>query len=165
MRIVTCGALLALLAVTPGMAQEPVPQPEQQRQQPERPDTVKVPQFRVEPPVSPLGAMFRSLLVPGWGQSILNRRATGAVFVFWEGITLTMTVKSVQQLRYQERIGAETVEDKRQEVQDWAVLLVFNHLMAGAEAFVAAQLWDFPGELEAQALPDGTLRAGMRMEF
>lgn len=155
-------ALFCALTAVPLGAQVPQQPPPQQRQQP---DTVEVPQFRFEPPVSPLGAMWRSLLLPGWGQSILDRKATGAVFLFWEGITLTMTVKSVQQLRYQERIGAETVEDKRQEVQDWAVLLAFNHLMAGAEAFVAAQLWDFPGELGARALPDGAVGLGVRVGF
>jgi glucose/arabinose dehydrogenase len=155
-------AVAVTLATAPLAAQQPQQPPPQQ---PQPPDTVKVPQFRIQPPISPLGAMWRSLLLPGWGQSLLNRRATGAVFIFWEGITLTMTVKSVQQLRYQERVGAETVEDKRDEVQDWAVLLAFNHLLAGAEAFVAAQLWDFPGELEAQAMPDGSLGAGLRVRF
>ena len=39
--------------------------------------------FRVRPPVSPMGAMLRSLLLPGWGQSVLNRRGTGAFFVLF----------------------------------------------------------------------------------
>ena len=164
MRVV---AVLVLLVLwwTPGRAQIPTPVRPPPSQQPQQRDTVTVPQFRVEPPVSPLGAMWRSLLLPGWGQSVLDRKATGAVFVFWEGITLTMTVKSVQQLRYQERIGAETVDDKRAEVQDWAVLLAFNHLLAAAEAFVAAQLWDFPGELGAEALPDGRIGPSLRLRF
>lgn len=162
MRWVTLTIVAVTLTTAPLAAQQPQqPSP----QQPQPPDTVKVPQFRVQPPIAPLGAMWRSLLLPGWGQSLLNRRATGAVFIFWEGITLTMTVKSVQQLRYQERIGAETVEDKRAEVQDWAVLLAFNHLLAAAEAFVAAQLWDFPGELEMRTTPDGRFEAGASLRF
>ena len=74
-----------------------------------------------------------------------------------------MTVKSLHQLAYQEDIGAETVEDKRQEVQDWAVLWGFNHLLAAAEAFVASLLWDFPTELEAQTLPNGDTAVGLRL--
>lgn len=96
---------------------------------------------------------------------MLGRRATGAVFIFWEGVTLTMTLKSLHQLHYQEAIGAETVEGKRQEVQDWAVLLVFNHLMAAAEAFVAAELWDFPAELEVQALSQGRFTASVSLRW
>jgi hypothetical protein len=76
-----------------------------------------------------------------------------------------MTLKSVQQLRYQEKVSAETVEDKRREVQDWAVLLAFNHLLSGAEAFVSAQLWDFPATLEARRLPSGALGAGVRLRW
>ncbi len=107
--------------------------------------------------------MWRSLLLPGWGQAILGRRVTGAAFIFWEGITVTMTFKSIHQLHYQEDTGAETVAEKRQEVQDWAVLWGFNHLLAAAEAFVAAQLWDFPTELEARALPSGDTGVGLRV--
>jgi glucose/arabinose dehydrogenase len=126
-------------------------------------DTVKVPLFRVQPPVSPLGALWRSLLVPGWGQSILGRRVTGAVFVVWEGVALTMTAKSLHQLHYAEQTGAVTVAAKRQEVQDWAVLLGFNHLLAGAEAFVSANLWDFPGNLHATALPPNGIGIGVTL--
>ena len=87
----------------------------------------------------------------------------GAFFVFWEGLTLTMTIKAARQLNYQEDIGAETIEGKEEEFQDWLVLLVFNHLVAGAEAFVSAHMWDFPVELGAQPLPGGNMGFGMRV--
>ncbi len=105
------------------------------------------------------------MLVPGWGQAILGRRGTGAFFVFWEGLTLTMTLKSAHQLSYQKRTGVETetVDAKRQELQDWIFLLVFNHLLAGTEAFVAAQLWDFPADLEPRALADGSIGFGVNL--
>jgi hypothetical protein len=136
---------------TAARAQIPIPQ----LPQPEGADTVKVPVFRFEPPISPAGALFRSLLLPGWGQSALDRRVTGAVFVFWEGITLGMTIKSAVQLDYLESLGSEEelIDAKKQEIQDWVVLLAFNHLLAGAEAFVSALLWDFPEELDLQAMP------------
>jgi hypothetical protein len=107
--------------------------------------------------------MWRSLLVPGWGQAILKRRVTGAFFVFWEGVSLTMSLKASHQLRYLKLAGSQSVEAKKQEVQDWVVLLVFNHLMAGAEAFVAAELWDFPAELNASVLPNGDAALGLRL--
>jgi hypothetical protein len=163
MRVLTLVAVATLAVAAPAAAQI-VPQPPQQ-QRPDPSDTIPVPHFRVEPPVSPLGAMWRSLLLPGWGQSILGRRVTGAVFIFWEGITLTMTVKSVHQLNYLESIDAdpEQIAGKRREVEDWAVLLVFNHLLAAAEAFVSAELWDFPGELESRSLPSGDLGTGLSL--
>ena len=137
------------------------PPPQQRRPDPR--DTIPVPAFRFDPPVTPLAALGRSMLVPGWGQVVLGRRVTGAAFVFWEGITLTMTLKAAHQLNFQEDTDAETVDEKRDEVQDWLVLLVFNHLMAGMEAFVAAHLWDFPTELEARALPGGRVGMGLSL--
>lgn len=161
MRYLTLLAVLALLVPDQTRAQIVPSRPPSQQPSPQ--DTVRVPPFRVEPPVSPLGAALRSLVLPGWGQSVLGRRATGAVFVFWEGIAAFMTLKSVHQLHYQEAIDAETVEGKRQEVEDWVVLLAFNHLVAAAEAFVSAHLWDFPGDLQVRALPDGRFGAGVRI--
>lgn len=142
----------------------PTQQPQQQ-QEPQPEDTIPVPPFRFDPPVSPLGAFGRSFLLPGWGQAVLGRRGTGAVFVLWEGLTATMVIKSLHQLHYQESVEAETVEDKRKEVQDWVVLLVFNHLLAGTEAYVSALLWDFPAELTARTLPSGDVGVGLSLRW
>ncbi|UCF41836.1 MAG: hypothetical protein JSW43_05800 [Gemmatimonadota bacterium] len=164
MRLLTVIAVTTLIAASPAVAQIVPQQPPQQRR-PDPSDTIPVPHFREEPPVSPLGAMWRSLLLPGWGQSILGRRVTGAVFIFWEGVTLTMTVKSVHQLNHLESIEAdqEQIDGKKREVEDWAVLLVFNHLLAAAEAFVSAELWDFPGELATRRLPSGDVGTGVNL--
>ena len=105
------------------------------------------------------------MLLPGWGQAVLHRRVTGAFFVFWEGVTLTMTLKASHQLQLYENIAPEKVDKKKQEVQDWLVLLIFNHLLAGAEAYVAAQLWDFPAQPEIRALPAGGIGAGFRVRL
>ena len=136
-----------------------------QRERPDPSDTIPVPQFRERPPVSPAIAALSSLALPGWGQSITRRAGTGGVFVFWEGLTVFMTMKSRHQLRYLESISAdaELVDSKRQEMQDWAVLIGFNHLMAAAEAFVSAQLWDFPATMDVRELPDGATGVGMRV--
>ncbi|MSR07373.1 MAG: hypothetical protein EXR93_09965 [Gemmatimonadetes bacterium] len=139
----------------PLRGQSPFPVPAQRPDSSQFRDTVKVPQFRIQPPISPMSAVARSLVLPGWGQAVLGRRVTGAMFVFWEGVSLTMMLKSVHRLDYLKSTGSDKVAAKRQEVQDWAVLLAFNHLLAGAEAYVSAQLWDFPVDLDVRSLPHG----------
>ncbi len=105
--------------------------------------------------IKPLDAFWRSLVLPGWGQARSGRHVAGALFVAWEGVTLAMTVKAQRELAYMEEIGSGNVDGKRQEVQDWLVLLIFNHLMAGAEAFVSAHLQDFPDDLKLRVVPGG----------
>jgi hypothetical protein len=154
----------ALTLTGTAAAQIPVRPPSERPDSARAADTVKVPPFRIRPPVSPLGAFARSLVVPGWGQAALGRRVTGAVFVVWEGVALTMTFKAVHQKSYWEAVGdSARIASKRQELQDWAVLLAFNHLVAGAEAFVSAYLWDFPVELDTRTLPTGALGVGVRI--
>jgi hypothetical protein len=105
--------------------------------------------------ISPMNALWRSLLIPGWGQARLNRKLSGGILVGWEGVTLGMTLKTRSELRYLRRVGSVRADDKRQEHEDWIVLLAFNHLFAGLEAFVSAHLADFPGDLRFQAVPGG----------
>lgn len=105
--------------------------------------------------ISPLNALWRSLLIPGWGQARLNRKLSGGIFVAWEGVTLGMTLKTRSELRYLRRTLSARANDKRQEHEDWVVLLAFNHLFAGLEAYVAAHLADFPGDLRFEAVPGG----------
>lgn len=110
-------------------------------------------------PVSPMGAFWRSLLIPGWGQATLGRRTTGALFLAMEGLTLGMTLSTSSQLSYLEATGSGRVGSKRQEREDWLVLLGVNHLLAAMEAYVSAHLWDFPGDLTIQAAPGGVAGA------
>ena len=107
--------------------------------------------------LKPLPAFFSSALVPGLGQALLDRKLTGALFMAWEGVTLGMTLKAGSELRYLERIEADSsrLEQKRQEQQDWLVLLVFNHVFAGLEAFVSSHLQDFPSDVRLRAAPRG----------
>jgi len=115
----------------------------------ERADTVTV------TPISPINAFWRSFLLPGWGQGRLNRKLTGGIFVAWEGVTLGMSLKTRHELAYLRRTGSARADNKRREHEDWIVLLAFNHLFAGLEAYVGAHLADFPGDLEVRALPGG----------
>jgi hypothetical protein len=106
-------------------------------------------------PISPINAFWRSFLLPGWGQARLNRKLTGGIFVAWEGVTLGMSLKTRHELAYLRRTGSGRADSKRREHEDWIVLLAFNHLFAGLEAYVGAHLADFPGDLKLQALPGG----------
>jgi hypothetical protein len=112
-------------------------------------------------PISPMGAFFRSFLLPGWGQARLNRKVTGGIFVAWEGVTLGMSVKTRRELAYLRRTNSARAEAKRREHEDWVVLLVFNHLFAGLEAYVSAHLADFPGDLRLEAVPGGGVGASV----
>jgi hypothetical protein len=105
--------------------------------------------------VKPIGAFLRSLLLPGWGQAATGRRVTGAVFAAWEGVAAMMTLKAQSEKHYLEESRSDNVAAKRQEVQDWIVLWVFNHFFSGAEAFVSAHLQDFPRDLKLQVVPGG----------
>ena len=103
----------------------------------------------------PMGSFWRSFLLPGWGQARLNRKLTGGIFLGWEGVTLGMSLKTRHELAYLRRTKSGRAEDKRREHEDWLVLLAFNHLFAGLEAYVSAHLADFPGDLRIQAVPGG----------
>jgi hypothetical protein len=107
--------------------------------------------------IKPLPAFFHSLLIPGWGQSRLDRKLTASLFVAWEGVTLGMTLKAAGEVRYLQRVEADSarVADKKRERQDWLILLGFNHLFAGLEAFVSSQLQDFPADVKLRPAPHG----------
>ncbi len=106
-------------------------------------------------PISPINAFWRSFLLPGWGQARLNRKLTGGIFIAWEGVTLGMSLKTRHELDYLRRLRSGRADDKRQEHEDWLILLAFNHLFAGLEAYVGAHLSDFPGDLRIRATPGG----------
>ena len=103
----------------------------------------------------PISAMWRSMVLPGWGQSATGRHTVGAILLTWEGVTAMMTLKAQQEADYMKQTGSSNLKAKRQEVQDWLVLWVFNHLFAGADAFVSAHLQDFPKDLQLRAVPGG----------
>ena len=53
------------------------------------------------------------------------------------------------------RYTRERVRARRTQYEDWIAVLVFNHLIAGADAFVAAQLWDLPTQVSFRPWPGG----------
>lgn len=114
-------------------------------------------------PTTPMGAMFRSFLLPGWGQATYGRKVTGGVMMAFEGLSIGMLLKIKSDERYIEETNSTKLRDKRQQEQDWITLIVFDHLMSGLEAYVSAHLYDFPGDLQMQALPDGRMGLGVTL--
>jgi hypothetical protein len=128
----------------------------------------------LKPPLSPRRAFAYSLLIPGLGQSRLNRPTAGAIFVFTESIALAMLRESTAELRQARRFRADSlvflgydpltgapinqstsyndqlVEIRKGHVEDWIAFLVGNHLFAAADAYVAAHLWDLPSQIEVR---------------
>jgi hypothetical protein len=104
---------------------------------------------------SPMNAFLRSFLLPGWGQAKLGRKLTAGILVAWEGTTLGMALKTRHELAYLRRTNSARANDKRGEHEDWVVLLAFNHVFAGLEAYVSGHLADFPPDVRLQAVPGG----------
>ncbi len=102
---------------------------------------------------SPMNAFSdRSCCLAGDRPSSIGSSPAG-IFVAWEGVTLGMSLKTRHELAYLRRTRSQRADDKRREHEDWLVLLGFNHLFAGLEAYVSAHLSDFPRDLELQAVP------------
>ena len=122
------------------------------------------------PPISPRRAFLYSLVIPGMGQAKLDRAHAGAIFATLEGVAIAMAAKS-SWLRRQARAHQDSIvvrwdppqapggpmipvkemsrigqrlDSRKQQVEDWVAVIIFNHIFAGADAFVAAQLWDLP---------------------
>jgi hypothetical protein len=161
-RAVLATALLAGAAtVGPAQAQRPPATPTP-RAAPPPSDTLPI----LARPVKPTKAFFMSLAVPGWGQARLDRKLTGALFVAFEGISLGMTMKTVRELKFLSRTSADStlLNAKRQQRQDWLILLGFNHLFSGLEAYVSSQLHDFPADVQLRVLP-GEVGAQISVPF
>jgi hypothetical protein len=53
----------------------------------------------------------------------------------------------------QTRYSPELIRARALHVEDWVAAILFNHLISGADAYVAANLWDLPQHLGIQASP------------
>ncbi len=54
------------------------------------------------------------------------------------------------------RFDADRVRARRTHYEDWIAAIVFNHLISGADAYVAANLWDFETNVKVAATPRST---------
>jgi hypothetical protein len=120
------------------------------------------------PPVSPLGALGRSILIPGWGQAAVDRPVRGAFYFAAEAAAVWMIVKSQAKLSSARRglppdaatADSALVESRNSQRENWIVLGVFVALVSGVDAWVSAHLFGFEGELTPPE--DGTAGAAVK---
>jgi hypothetical protein len=51
------------------------------------------------------------------------------------------------------RYTDDRIKARRTHYEDWIAVIVFNHLISGADAYVAANLWDFKTNIGVVATP------------
>jgi len=132
------------------------------------------------PPITPRRAFLYSFLLPGYSQGILGRNKAAVAFGLVEGISLVMIRESAADVHEARRIADDSVivsyastngvttrvtapprftnayvHTREAHVEDWVALLVANHLFAGADAYVAAHLWDVGAQLGMRLSPNG----------
>lgn len=163
-------ALALCAAPRAAAAQDPVPRDTARAPLRVRGDTVAVPDT-VRGGITPRGAFLRSLVVPGWGQSVLGAPGRGGVYFALEAGSLWMLIKSHRKLgeaREGERVARETgqldptatdplVRDRQNQREDWLTLSIFWLFFSGADAFVSAHLQDFDVHVNAVPRPGGAL--------
>ena len=143
-------------------------------------DTVSRP--TPKPPLTPRRAFLYSLLLPGYGQSILGRPTAGAIFVLSEAIAIAMLRESKADLEEARRLRTDSlvvigfqadgtpikapspytnglIDVRRGHVEDWVAFIVANHLFAGADAYVGAHLWDLPTQMSVRQIDGRTFLA------
>lgn len=137
----------------------------------------------LKPPISPRRAFLYSALVPGYGQAILGRNKAAAVMLAIEAMAIAMIRESAADVREARRMSGDSVivtyvdpttgalldapkplarrfdpqyvHVRQSHVEDWVAFLIANHLFSGADAFVAANLWELPAELSIRVAPGG----------
>lgn len=149
----------------------------------ETPDSTK-------PPISARRAFLSSMILPGYGQTRLDRPRAAMLFSVVEVFSLGMAAKAAHDLRdvksaskdsvvstyktdpntglvsldpktgqpvpatyLRSRFDGDRVKARRVHYEDWIAALFFNHLFAAADAYVAANLWDFHANVAAAATP------------
>ncbi|MGI8617634.1 MAG: DUF5683 domain-containing protein [Gemmatimonadaceae bacterium] len=141
----------------------------------------------VERPISPGRAFLQSLLIPGRGQITLGKKNAARFYIAVEALGIGMTVKSLAALREAKRIARDStvlefrrdpvsgdsvptvwvasrfppdrINARRTHVEDWVALIIFNHLLSAADAYVAANLWDFPAKVSVTPRPSPAISA------
>lgn len=157
------------------------------------PGRIVAPTAAARAPISARRAFLYSFLVPGLGQARLDRPNAGALFAGVELGAVLMARKASAELRYAKRVArdsaylegptldslgspvfsgstarnryASRIPSRRTQVEDWIAVMAFNHLFAGADAFVAAQLWDMPVRASMRATSRRGVALVTTMEF
>jgi hypothetical protein len=137
-----------------------------------------IPDSLLRPPISPKAAFLHSLALPGWGQGALRRSTAATFFAIAEIGSVYMVGKSradLRRARLLRGLDSVTVGDpsigqpvtklpaipdgllnaRKLHLEDWVAVLLFNHLISGADAYVAANLWDLPARVSITQTPAG----------
>jgi len=62
------------------------------------------------------------------------------------------------------RFTPDRVKARRTHYEDWIAAILFNHLFSGADAYVAANLWDFKTNISVVATPSSAgIYASLRL--
>lgn len=135
----------------------------------------------LKPPLSPRRAFLYSAIIPGYSQARLGRNKAAAVMLTIEAMAIAMIRESQADVREARAMSGDSVvvsyvsatgdsapqpviarrfdvpyvHVRQAHVEDWVAFLIANHLFSGADAFVAANLWDVPAQLQIRALPGG----------
>jgi len=111
-----------------------------------------------------LGALVRSLVLPGWGQVEVGRPSRGAIYFAGEAASLFMVFKSQARLAAANRADppdGDLVDARTRERENWIVLSVFIAFVSGVDAWVSTHFWDFEPRIQAPA--DGSV--GLAVAF
>ena len=145
----------------------------------------------LKPPLSPRRAFLYSALIPGLAQAKLGRNKAAAVMLTVEAIAIAMLRESQADVREARSMSGDSVvvsyvnttgdsiplpvisrrfdvpyvHVRQSHVEDWAAFIVANHLFSGADAFVAANLWDVPAQLQIRVLPGRGASLGAKLTW
>ncbi len=153
-------------------------------------DTTQGPRPELRGPLSPGRAFASSFLLPGYSQTVLGRPKAAALFIALEAMCVTMLRQARFDLHQARNAGRDSVvvswwdpatgrvgrtmqaspydaglvRSREAHVEDWIAVLVANHLFAGLDAYVAANLWDVPAELAVRTTPGGRTALGVNIK-
>ena len=178
--VLACASFVLFALLLPSALAAQRPAPIAARNAPALADTI--PDSLQHPPISPRRAMLYSMLLPGFAQSRLNRPTASIIFAVGEVLSIGMARKSAVDLREARAarrdsiptgFSADTVTGivtatgytqnrlvarigaRRTHYEDWLAAIIFNHIISGADAYVAANLWDFKANVAVTPTRNG----------
>ncbi len=120
------------------------------------------------PPISPLGAFGRSLILPGWGQLEVGRPSRGAFYFAAESVFLFMVFKSDARLSAAKEelpLNEERISNRSGQRENWIVLAGFIAFLSGLDAWVSTQFWDFEPSIGPPADGSVGIAVGFKVDF
>jgi hypothetical protein len=111
---------------------------------------------------APMGAFFKSLVLPGWGQFSADQPKRGVFYATAQAATLYMVIRTQKRINRADENGDEGLaESRRDQREDWISLAVFWSLASAVDAWVSAHMWGFAGEVVPP--PDGSV--GLAVQY